>query len=266
MNKRIYITGGASGIGFQLAKNYVLQGADVTIFDIQAIENAEASLKMLAQPKQQIAGYSLDVTDTASIATAFEKAAATAPPDILIHCAGIALAKSFESTTEAEYTRVITVNLLGTRHVAAAAIPLLKEGGQLVLIASMAGLVGCYGYSAYCAAKHGVVGLAEVLRIELKSRGIDVSVVCPPEVDTPMVHEERKDRPKETEAMKLLAGTLNVEAACKYIMSGISQRKFKIIPGSRARMLWATNKLLPGSVTRWLSDTTVQRTTTRKKP
>lgn len=262
--QQIYITGGASGIGLQLARDYVQQGADVAIFDIQPVATAVASLKAMAQPSQQVHGYALDVTSTASIATALSEASARRRPDIVIHCAGIVSAKPFEQMSEDEYVRVITVNLLGARHVAAAAIPLLGPQAQLVLVASMAGLVGCYGYSAYCASKHGVVGLAQVLRIELKARGIDISVVCPPEVDTPMVVEERKFRPKETEDMKLLAGTLSVQSASEQIRQGIAQRDFLIIPGHRAKLLWASNKLLPGVLTRWLSDVVVRQASARK--
>lgn len=266
MNKQIYITGGANGIGLQLAKDYVSQGADVALFDIQATAQAVAQLAARARPQQQISGHALDVTCSASVTAAFAEVAAKRPPDLLIHCAGIVSTTPFVDLPEQEFVRIITVNLLGTRHVAAAAIPLLKPGGQLVLMASMAGLIGCYGYSAYGASKHGVIGLAEVLRLELKSRGIDVAVVCPPEVETPMVQEERKHRSKATESMKLLAGTLSVEHACEQIRDGIAAREFLIIPGQRARWLWASNKLLPGVFTRWLSDRIVRQASGGTQP
>jgi len=119
--------------------------------------------------------------------------------------------------------------------------------------------VGCYGYAAYCASKYGVVGLAEVLRIELAQKGIDVTVVCPPEVETPMVEAERLNRPKQTEALKLMAGTLPLDYAVRQIRKGIDARRFMVIPGWRARGLWFTNKLLPGFMTRRLADFLVSR-------
>ncbi|MFO7527694.1 MAG: SDR family oxidoreductase [Marinobacter sp.] len=256
--RHIYITGGASGIGLQLARDYVRSGCAVTLFDIQSTENAVAELSAISGGGP-VRAFALDVGDSLSVREVFSEAAAEQGPDVVIHCAGICIAAPFDEIDDDAYTRLININLLGSRHVAAGALPHLTSGTQLVFVASMAGLVGCYGYSAYCASKYGVVGLAEVLRIELAPRGIDVSVVCPPEVETPLVVEERKNRPKQTESLKLMAGTLPVEFAVEQIRRGIDQRRFLIIPGKRARSLWFTNKLLPGFLTRRLADFLVSR-------
>ncbi|MBD3640203.1 MAG: SDR family oxidoreductase [Marinobacter sp.] len=256
--KNIYITGGASGIGLQLARDYVRSGCAVTLFDIQPTEEAVAQLVAIPGAGQ-VRAFALDVSDPASVRAVFSEAAAEQRPDVVIHCAGICIAAPFEEIDDDAYARLININLLGSRHVAAGVLPHLKAGSQLVFVASMAGLVGCYGYSAYSASKYGVVGLAEVLRIELAPKGIDVSVVCPPEVETPLVEEERKSRPKQTETLKLMAGTLPVEYAVEQIRRGIDRRQFLIIPGKRARSLWFTNKLLPGFLTRRLADYLVSR-------
>lgn len=256
--KHIYITGGASGIGLQLARDYVRAGCAVTLFDIQSTENAVAELSAIPGGGP-VRAFALDVSNPTSVREVFSEAAAGLGPDVVIHCAGICIAAPFDEIDDDVYTRLININLLGSRHVAAGVLPHLKSGSQLVFVASMAGLVGCYGYSAYCASKYGVVGLAEVLRLELAPRGIDVSVVCPPEVETPLVVEERKSRPKQTGSLKLMAGTLPVEYAVEQIRRGIDQRRFLIIPGKRARSLWFTNKLLPGFLTRRLADFLVSR-------
>lgn len=88
--------------------------------------------------------------------------------------------------------RDVEVNLIGSRNFSAAVLPLMTPGAQLALIASLAGLVPNYGYAAYSASKFGVVGLAGCLRLEYRPKGIDVCVVCPPGVETPMVTEERR--------------------------------------------------------------------------
>ncbi|MDX1816969.1 MAG: SDR family oxidoreductase [Marinobacter sp.] len=250
--KHVFITGGASGIGLQLAREYVGSGCPVTLFDIQPTEAAVEALSAIPGGGP-VRAFRMDVSDPASVRDAFSEAAAAGAPDLVVNCAGICLAAPFEATDDEAYARIIEINLLGSRHVAAAALPHLRAGSQLALIASMAGLVGCYGYSAYCASKYGVVGLAEVLRIELGPRGVAVSVVCPPEVETPMIEEERKNRPKQTATMKKMAGTLPVDYAVAQIRRGIDRRRFMIIPGKRARMLSLTNRLLPGSLTRWLA-------------
>lgn len=257
-NARIFITGGASGIGLQLAREYARSGCAVTLFDIQSTENAVTELSAIPGAGL-VRAFALDVSDPASVREVFAEAAAEQGPDVVIHCAGICIAAPFDETDDDAYTRLININLLGTRHVAAGVLPHLQAGSQLVFVASMAGLVGCYGYSAYCASKYGVVGLAEVLRIELVSRAIDVSVVCPPEVETPLVVAERKSRPRQTGALKLMAGTLPVEYAVAQIRRGIDRRRFLIIPGKRARGLWFINKALPGALTRRLADYLVRR-------
>lgn len=265
MKKHVFITGGASGIGLQLARDYVAAGCDVSLFDIQPTTAAVTGLRQQAKTEQQVQAYSLDVTSADGVVAAFQEASCRQRPHLVIHCAGIVTASAFVDTSEALFSQIITVNLLGSRHVAAAALAVLPAGGQLVLVASMAGLVGCYGYSAYSASKYGVVGLAEVLRIEFAPKAIDVLVVCPPEVETPMVVEERKLRPKETETLKLMAGTLSVEQAAMEIRRGIEKRTFLIIPGVRARLVWLTNRWLPGAVTRSISDLVVQAATKRAK-
>ena len=116
---------------------------------------------------------------------------------------------------------------------------------KLVLIASAAGLVGCYGYAGYCSSKFGVVGLAEVLRMELRSQKIAVAVVCPPEVDTPFVTDERKNGSPITAALKQLGGSMPVEKACKEIYQGIFSKDFLIIPGTQARILTKLSRVLP---------------------
>ncbi len=253
MQKRIFITGAASGIGHELAKRYTQQGDIVVLFDRQNTEETEIELKKISASLKPLS-FIIDVCDVDNVNEAFSRAAQFGLPDIVINCAGIALALPFSETSSEQFNRVISVNLIGSRNVAAAALPHLKPGSQLVFIASMAGLMGCYGYNAYCASKHGVVGLADVLRIELKSQGIDVSVVCPPEVETPMVVEERRYRPKATETMKLLAGQLTVDEACIGILKGIRFRKFLIIPGKRANILQLINKISPTFVSHFISD------------
>lgn len=258
MAKQIYITGGASGIGLQLARNYVRSRAHVTLFDVQPLEDAKHSLDALsATPSTRI--HRLDLADWSSVKYAFARAAAEQLPDVVINCAGVALARRFIETDENEFARVININLIGSSHVAKAAAMFLRPGGQLVLTASMAGLVPCYGYAAYGASKYGVVGLAEVLRIELAIMGISVSVVCPPEVDTPMVTEERRGAPPETASLKRMAGSLSLTYAARAIQKGIDKREFLIIPGRRAGLLRWLNKISPEFLTQCMTDGMISR-------
>ncbi len=259
MGRTVYITGAASGIGRELARRYVRQGWNAFLFDRAELEGAVAEMKSLAGSEQTLQGLMLDVSDEASVNTAFSEAAGQLAPDLVINCAGILSCEPFTNSSGEDFERVIRVNLIGSRHVAASAVTHLRPGGQLVLVASLAGVAACYGYTAYCAAKHGVVGLADVLRMELKPLGITVSLVCPPEVETPMVVEERKTRAKATSDIKALGGLLTVEEAASQIEAGVARRDFMIIPGRRARFMYWTTRITPRVLNNRLADFLVSR-------
>lgn len=260
MSKHIFITGGASGIGKELARRYLQAGDKVSLFDLQDGREALTELQAIAQHKSQIHFYNLNIVDNDAVNAAFDQAAQIQTPDIIINSAGICEAITFEQHSNEAFKRIIDVNLYGSRNVSEAAIKQLKSGGQLVLFASMAGLIPCYGYSAYASSKAAVISLAEILRLELKAKGIRVSVVCPPEVETPMVEEERKHRSATTVKMKLMAGHLSLEYAGKAIYTGINAKKFMICPGIRANILWILTKLSPRVITQFITDLMMPKT------
>lgn len=247
--KTAWVTGGSSGIGLELSKYLLRDNYQVCIFAHAGIEQAVADLK---KHSATVCGFEVDVQNESILDAQFAEAvAAFGTPDLLINSAGIGIAKSFEDMSSEEFLRQININLVGSRNVAHAALPHLKQIAQegkhpkLVLVASAAGLMGCYGYTGYCASKFGVVGLAEVLRLELRSQGIDVAVVCPPEIETPMVIDERKNGSPITTALKQLGGSLPLEKACTDIYNGIMSTQFMIIPSTQARILTKISRLLP---------------------
>ena len=174
-------------------------------------------------------------------------------PDLALHCAGIQLAKPFESLSQEEFERVVSTNLFGSRNFASAVIPSMERGAHLAFVSSLSGLLPSYAYTAYNASKFGVVGLAGALRLECKPRDIAVSVICPGEVDTPMVVKELVTMHPVTRRMKDFVGTLTVNEACDEILASLAKRKPLIIPGRRVRFSYFLARLFPG-VTQRISE------------
>ena len=127
-----------------------------------------------------------DVTDAASVRGLF---AGLAHVDALVNCAGLAGANSLEGD-DALWHAIVAANLHGTYYCCKAALPLLPDGsGRIVNIASVLGLRGVPDQTAYCAAKHGVVGFTRALALAVAPRGITVNAICPGWVDTDMARQ-----------------------------------------------------------------------------
>lgn len=252
----VLITGAGSGLGLRLAELHAERGHPIIALDLGFADEARTRLAGAGRLHLD----EVDVRDGAAVAAAVDRAvAALGAPVRAINCAGVQDAGLFEDLTEDAFRRVVDINLIGSRNVAAAVLPHLERGGRLVLIASMAGLVANYGYAAYGASKYGVVGLGQVLRIEQRPRGVGVTVVCPPEVETPMVDEERRTMLPATRALKAMAGTLELEPAVREILRGLDRGRAVVVPGRTARRTLLLTRLLPRWVINAVTDRIVSR-------
>lgn len=179
------VTGGGSGIGAAIAEALLRAGARVTLMG----RNAER-LDMQREKSRalgEVACISVDVTQEESVARAFNKAGAV---DILINNAGQAQAAPFAHTDMTLWQRMLDVNLTGVFLGTRAVLPgMLERGrGRIVNVASTAGQIGYAYVAAYCAAKHGVIGLTRSLALEVATRGITVNAVCPGYTETELLH------------------------------------------------------------------------------
>ncbi|WP_454711005.1 SDR family NAD(P)-dependent oxidoreductase [Cupriavidus nantongensis] len=188
------VTGGGRGIGAAIARRLLADGASVTLLGRDA-GTLQATVQALREHAPAGAGVSFvtaDIADADSVARAFAAATEQAGPvAMLVNNAGQAHSAPFLKTDAALWQRMLDVNLTGTFLCTQAALPAMLDAGwgRIVNVASTAGLIG-YGYvSAYCAAKHGVIGLTRALALETAARGVTVNAVCPGYTETDIVRD-----------------------------------------------------------------------------
>jgi NAD(P)-dependent dehydrogenase (short-subunit alcohol dehydrogenase family) len=183
------ITGAGGGIGAAIARALSDAGARVSLAG-RRLEPLRALASALPEGGA-LAIDGFDVTNESAIAVGVQKArAAHGPIDILVNNAGEAPSAPFAKMDAAFWSRVISVDLTSVYLVTHATLPDLKAAGaksRIVNIASTAGLRGYSYVSAYCAAKHGVIGLTRALALELAAAGVTVNAVCPAFTETPLL-------------------------------------------------------------------------------
>lgn len=199
------VTGGGRGIGAAVARRLAELGAEVTITG-----RDEGRIRDVAEAAG-LRGLALDVTDPESVAAAF---AAAGPVHILVNNAGIAKAVPFLKTDPGQWGDILRTDLTGPFLCTQAALPgMLAAGwGRVVNIASTAGLKGLAYCAAYCAAKHGLIGLTRALAAELATKPVTVNAICPGYVDTGMTEQtlrtimNRTGRSREQALAEITAG------------------------------------------------------------
>jgi 3-hydroxybutyrate dehydrogenase len=188
--KHAVVTGGARGIGAAISRALLAHGARVTMFGRSSAPQTDATLDLAKIPELNY--VAADVSDADAVTHAFAASRSRfGKVDILVNNAGQASSAPFLKTDIALWRRMMTVNLDGTFHCSQAALPdmLAARWGRIVNIASTAGLTGYAYVSAYCASKHGVIGLTRALATEVAAKGVTVNAVCPGYTDSDMVTE-----------------------------------------------------------------------------
>lgn len=252
-DKIVYITGGSQGIGLAVARQFASRGAHIIVF-ARRHTLLEEALKLIEERRisvhQRFSCLPVDVSKRGEVEDAMSVSVRDfGVPDVLVNCAGFARPRYFEDISYHQFDEIIHVDLYGTWNTISTLVPLMKDrGGYIVNTSSICGFIGVFGYADYCAAKFGIIGLSEVLRSELKRYNIRVSVLCPPDTDTPGFAEENKLKPAETRAISSAASLMQPDDVAVALLAGMAREDFIIIPGLNGRFTWWMKRFFPGIV------------------
>ena len=254
-DKRVLITGGSKGIGKAIAGELVGRGAAVFLVarGKQALEAAREEL--IARVPGALVG--IGVCDVSSYSDAQTAVGAMLHEfggiDGVLNNAGYAVPGYFEKIAAEEFERHMRVNYLGGVYVTRAAIPHLREGSFIGFTSSVAGLIGVFGYTAYCPAKFAQVGFAEALQQELAPRGIRVAVLCPPDTETPGLEAENATKPYETRELSRASKLMSAEEVARRFIDKLAKGAFIITVNRESARLYWLHRIAPSKTRRMLN-------------
>jgi len=197
-DKIVMITGAAGGIGHEIGTAFLKNGAKVVFTDVHE-EKVKEGMKQLKEEGYDCLGLKCDVTNEEEMKWAINETTKKYERlDVLINNAGLQHVANIEDFPTDKFEFMLKVMLvapfIGMKH----ALPIMKKQrfGRIINIASINGLIGFAGKSAYNSAKHGVIGLTKVAALETAEYGITVNALCPGYVDTPLVRNQLEDLSK----------------------------------------------------------------------
>ena len=266
--KTVYVVGGSSGIGLATANLLSAKGAHVMIFarGKDQLERALEEISRNAISKlQRFSCMPMDVSVRHEVEAVISRAVSEfGVPDVLINCAGRAYPRYFEDITPEQFDETMRINLYSAWNTVSALVSHMKKrGGYIVNTSSMGGLIGVFGYTDYSASKFAIIGFSEALRSELKPYGITVSVLCPPDTDTPGLQEENKTKPEETKAISASAGLMQPDEVARTLIKGMRKKKLLIVPSLDGKFTFTAKRLSPALV-EFIMDRTIRKVQEKK--
>jgi len=251
--KRCFVTGAASGIGRATALLLAAQGAELYLTDRDSDGLAQTVSDARALGAQVSEHRTLDVSDYDEVAAFAADIHARHPGmDVVMNIAGVSAWGTVDRLTHDQWSRMVSINLMGPIHVIETFLPPMVaagRGGHLVNVSSAAGLVALPWHAAYSASKYGLRGLSEVLRFDLATHRIGVSVVVPGAVKTPLVDTveiagvDRED-PRVSRWVDRFSGhAVSPERAAEKILAGVAKNRYLIYTSADIRAVYAFKRL-----------------------
>jgi 3-dehydrosphinganine reductase len=239
--KVAFIAGGSSGIGLACARLLVAQGARIWILARRQNLLDEASAQLQIGPGELCGAIRADLTQPEQVQAALEQVVQVSGlPDLVINSVGTTFPAFFENHNLQVFHHLMEVNYFGAVYLAKAIIPgmVARGSGHLVNVASMAAQIGVFGYTAYTASKFALRGFSDSLRCEVSPKGVRLSLVFPPDTDTPQLAWENSIKPPELKALETLAGILSPDEVAEITLRDAARGRYIIVPGMENKLLF----------------------------
>ena len=249
--QNVLITGGSSGIGLATAIEFGKLGANLFLVarHQERLAAAVQEVKHRVNSEVQVVTLPADVGVRAEIAAVVQRVGTEyGGLHTLINNAGMVLPSRLADQSVEDVERVMQVNYLGMLYAVKAAWPYLvaARNGHIGFVSSVAGYLGLIGYSSYSPTKFAIVGLAECLRMEAKDYHLGVTVIYPPDTDTPQLAYERAHMLPESRAINESATATTPAVVAKKFVQGIINYRFEVFCNLETRLFRWARVLIPG--------------------
>ncbi len=237
---RVAVTGAAGGIGTELCRRFVAEGAEVVAIDADGNALDRLAGRVGAVPVE------LDLTDRERVESHDFGAV-----DVLVNNAGVTALGSFSEIDGAAFEQVIAVNLIGAATITRALLGTLQERhGRIAVLSSVAGFSPLRHRTAYAASKHGLHGLFESLRSELSD--VSVTMVCPTFADTGIENRAVARATGASGEWSTTGRHLSAGDVADAVLDGLRHRKRLVLPGATSKMAYVLSRLAPPAYERMM--------------
>lgn len=244
------VTGASKGIGRSIAMQLAALGTELILVarDKKALQKVELEIKK-QYARTNVSIFSCDLSDRRKIdAAAKEIRRKHQKLAGIVHVAGYARPGYFGELPPEEFEKAVRTDYLGAVFLTHSLHSLVEPGGLISFTSSVVGYMGVFGYTSYAGPKFALIGFAESLRQEMISRNIQISVLCPPDTETPGYAEENKTKPYETQALSESAKLMTADAVAAKFIRGVKKGKFIITCNGESTMLYRLHGIWPSLV------------------
>lgn len=253
-----FVTGASEGIGKEVVRELLNRGWSVVFFSRSEKKLAEAKADLQSNrksPTQLLEWRSVDLTNPHQTEAVLSQAVSDfGLPELLVNCAGYARPGYFDQIELEQIRKMMDLNFFGIVHACKALAPKMMRArkGMIVNTSSIAGFIGLFGYTGYCASKYAVVGFSEALGRELEPYNVRVRVLAPPNTRTPGLDEENKYKSPEILKTEEKAKPVDPQDVAKALVDRLDKSEFMIHPTFDGRLAHKLARHLPQVLSRFV--------------